>query len=281
MPRGLAATADHGAEEVGDSVAPGSCSCSLPRRLPPPLAQPNVEVSIDAGMSAREIAQAWMHAGVQLFAAIVAAGRGPRIHLVCAEAELPYQRPPASTPQPGPPRCARAWSCRIGTWWWPRALTRRLPDWAEGLSNVAVLRTAADAGRRRERPATMTRLTVGGGGFIGLEVAATARDLGESVDVLESAPRLPMRSVSPELAGHVLQRPRASGIELRLGMALGGFEVEGGRLRARTVDGSRLVCVESVNAPVHHMAARKQIEAHLSPAPEAACGLSGPLRSSV
>jgi NADPH-dependent 2,4-dienoyl-CoA reductase/sulfur reductase-like enzyme len=36
------------------------------------------------------------HAGAQLCNALAAAGLGPRVHLVCAERVLPYQRPPLS-----------------------------------------------------------------------------------------------------------------------------------------------------------------------------------------
>jgi glycine/D-amino acid oxidase-like deaminating enzyme len=36
------------------------------------------------------------HAGGQLCAALAAEGLGPRVHLVCEEPELPYQRPPLS-----------------------------------------------------------------------------------------------------------------------------------------------------------------------------------------
>lgn len=217
------------------------------------------------------------HAGVQLCAGLVAAGLGSRVHLVGEEPELPYQRPPLSKtflkspaeglqlhraeswfdeagitlhradPAVAIDRVGRRVTLRSG-----RQLpyghlvlatgtrARHLPHLPAGLSNVAVLRTAADAVRFRERLPAMTRLTVVGGGFIGLEVAATARALGKEVEVLESAPRLLMRSVSPELAGHVLQTHRDSGIVLRLGVAVGTFEVEGDRLRALTVDGERL-----------------------------------------
>jgi 3-phenylpropionate/trans-cinnamate dioxygenase ferredoxin reductase component len=36
------------------------------------------------------------HAGVQLCSALAAAGQGARVHLVCEEPVLPYQRPPLS-----------------------------------------------------------------------------------------------------------------------------------------------------------------------------------------
>lgn len=80
-----------------------------------------------------------------------------------------------------------------------------------------------------------------GGGFIGLEIAATARALGKQVTVLEAAPRLLLRSVSQELADHVLQTHRASGIDLRLGVSVDDFEVRDGRLVALSVDGQREV----------------------------------------
>jgi 3-phenylpropionate/trans-cinnamate dioxygenase ferredoxin reductase subunit len=116
---------------------------------------------------------------------------------------------------------------------------RKLPHLPDGLSNVAVLRTAADAAWWRERLPAKHRLTVVGGGFIGLEVAATVRALGKDVEVLESAPRLLLRSVSPELADHVFQVHRVSGMHLRLGVGVGGFEIAGDRLRALAVDGVR------------------------------------------
>lgn len=235
------------------------------------------------------------HAAAQLCAALVTAGQGARVHLVCDEAELPYQRPPLSksflksaqeevqlhrgeawfseagiTLHRADPavaidrtrRCLRLRSGRelgyahlvlaTGT----RA--RRLPHLPDGLANVAVLRSAADAQRLRTLLHAAQRLTVLGGGFIGLEIAATARALGKAVTVLESAPRLLMRSVSPELAEHVLQTHGDAGIALRLGVAVGGFEVEGDRLVALTVDGQRepveLVVLSVGAVPEHALA---------------------------
>ena len=116
---------------------------------------------------------------------------------------------------------------------------RTLPQLRAGLANVAALRSAADAARLRALLEAAQHLTVLGGGFIGLEIAATARALGKAVTVLESAPRLLARSVSPELAEHVLQTHRASGIDLRLGVTTGAFDVAGERLVALEVNGVR------------------------------------------
>ena len=216
------------------------------------------------------------HAAVQLCAGLVAAGQGARVHLVCEEAELPYQRPPLSkaylksADEALQAHRAESWyidagitvhradpaiaidrerhsvRLRSGTElpWATLVLAtgtraRRLPHLPEALSNVAVLRTAADAQRLRTLLDATQHLTVLGGGFIGLEIAGTARAAGKAVTVLEAAPRLLMRSVSPEVADHVLRTHRASGIDLRLGVAAGSFEFEADRLVALTVDGRR------------------------------------------
>lgn len=216
------------------------------------------------------------HAGAQLCAALADAKQGARVHLVCEEAELPYHRPPLSksflkTPTEEPmPHRAEAWFATAGITvhrgdravaidraqrrvtlasgaelpyrWLVLAVgarARQLPGLHADLANVAILRTADDARRLRTLFDAAQRVTLVGGGFIGLEIAATARALGKDVTVLESAPRLLQRSVSPELSAHVLQTHRDAGIDVRLGVAVGGFEVEGDRVAALHVDGRR------------------------------------------
>lgn len=216
------------------------------------------------------------HAAAQLCSGLATAGQGARVHLVCAEPDLPYQRPPLSktylkqvqeslqvqrgelwfaeagiTLHRGDPAVALDRERRVVRLRSGRELAyarvvlatgahaRRLPHLSDGLSNVAVLRSAEDAQRLRALLHEASRVTVLGGGFIGLEIAATAHALGKAVSVLEAAPRLLMRSVSPEIAEHVLNTHRAAGIDIRLGVAAGGFEVEDGRLVALTVDGKR------------------------------------------
>ena len=216
------------------------------------------------------------HAGAALCGALVAAGLGSAIHFVCAEAELPYQRPPLSkaflkSPQEALQplrveswyvdagirlhrgdaavaiaRAAKTITLRSGAvlpYAWlvlaTGATARSLPGLAPTLANVAVLRSAADASSLRSRLEAAPSVTVLGGGFIGLEIAATARALGKAVTVLEAAPRLLQRSVSPELAEHVLNTHRANEIDIRLGVTLGEPEVVGDRLAALTVNGMR------------------------------------------
>ena len=216
------------------------------------------------------------HAGVQICSALAAAGLGSRTHLVCDEAELPYQRPPLSKAflkNPGEAlqwhrgeawfaeagitlhrgtaataidRAAKTVTLRSGAllpYGWlvlaTGAAARTLPTLPPTLANVAALRSAADALRLRGLLEAAQRVTVLGGGFIGLEIAATANALGKAVTVLESAPRLLQRSVSPELAEHVLATHRAGGIDVRPGVTVSDFVIEGDRLAALSVNGRR------------------------------------------
>src|SRR2546423_570207 len=66
---------------------------------------------------------------------------------------------------------------------------RRLAAPGTELPGVHVLRTLADADRIRAECAPGGRMVIIGGGYIGLEVAATARGLGLEVTVLEMAER--------------------------------------------------------------------------------------------
>ncbi|CAN7729417.1 FAD-dependent oxidoreductase [Variovorax sp. LjRoot290] len=209
------------------------------------------------------------HAAAQFCAGMAEAGQGARVHLVCEEPDLPYQRPPLSKSFLKRPDEA-AQSIR-GEAWYPEAgielhlgtaaeaidrearvvrlaggrslpygvvvlatgtRARVLPGLPSGLSNVVLLRTAADARALRTHLGEARQVVVLGGGFIGLEIAATAQALGRQVTVLEAAPRLLSRSLSPEMAEHVLLSHRAAGVDIRLGEKVSDFEVAQARLRA-------------------------------------------------
>lgn len=90
----------------------------------------------------------------------------------------------------------------------PRRLS--LPG-AEG-PNTMVLRTLDDAARIRAALGPGRRLAVIGGGFIGLELAASARRLGTEVTVVEALPRLLTRGVPAEIAAVLEARHRAEGV---------------------------------------------------------------------
>ncbi|MCA0244893.1 MAG: FAD-dependent oxidoreductase [Proteobacteria bacterium] len=110
----------------------------------------------------------------------------------------------------------------------PRPLT--LPGAAA--PNVLALRTRADAeaiaaGLQACRAQGLP-LVVIGGGFIGLEVAATARKLGVAVTVLEMAPRLLGRVLVPQLSDWYAELHRGHGVEVQLGVGVQAIEQQGG-----------------------------------------------------
>jgi len=97
---------------------------------------------------------------------------------------------------------------------------RLLPGVPQGAPGVFYLRTFDDTLALRAALPGMQRAVVLGGGFIGLEIAATLQGLGKQVTVLESAPRLLARALSPEMASHLLQAHRDKGLDVRLDQAV-------------------------------------------------------------
>ncbi len=111
------------------------------------------------------------------------------------------------------------------------------------LAGVLDLRSLGDAHRLREALAEARRVVVVGGGFIGLEVAATARARGCEVTVLEAADRLMSRALSPAMSAHFLAVHERAGIEVRLGVLAQAIVGEEGRARGVLLsDGDVLGC---------------------------------------
>ena len=220
------------------------------------------------------------HAAAALCAALSDAGQGKRVHLVSAEDDLPYQRPPSSksflknNDEPIAPHKSAVWYAQEGiqTHLGDPAVfidrearkvllhsglslnyqhlilatgtrARTLNALPPSLLNVHFLRNAAHARNFRKRLSEMVaagrQLTVLGGGFIGLELAASARQIGLKVTVLEMAPRLLGRSVSSLLAKHVLTHHLSMGTKLQIGASIEGFELNGSKLLSMQVNGKR------------------------------------------
>lgn len=109
---------------------------------------------------------------------------------------------------------------------------------------VHTLRTLADAEALRAELRRGRRLAVVGAGFVGAEVASTARALGVEVTLVDLT-RVPLERVLGVEVGELLAgRYRRHGIDLRLGAGLGGFLAdEEGRVRGlELVDGSEIAC---------------------------------------
>src|SRR5215213_1090002 len=95
------------------------------------------------------------------------------------------------------------------------------------LSGVHYLRTIDDALAIQRDLTPNTRLLVVGGGWIGLETAASARKRGAEVTIVEATDQLCSRVLPKGLANYLLDRHRAQGVEVHLGatvMALQGAD---------------------------------------------------------
>lgn len=104
------------------------------------------------------------------------------------------------------------------------ARARPLPvPGAAGNPAVHLLRTMEDAAALKAQLAARPRVVVVGGGLIGLEVAASARQLGSAVTVVEAMPRLMARNVPPVVSGWMAALHREHGVDLLLGAEVQGI----------------------------------------------------------
>jgi len=92
------------------------------------------------------------------------------------------------------------------------------------------LRTSADAERLKSRLGKGRRLVIVGGGYVGLEAAASARALATEVVLLERLDRVLKRVASKPLSAFFTERHRAAGVDIRLGVEVSAFEDGGVRL---------------------------------------------------
>jgi 3-phenylpropionate/trans-cinnamate dioxygenase ferredoxin reductase component len=110
-----------------------------------------------------------------------------------------------------------------------------------------VLRTAEDALALRERLTPGASLLVVGAGFIGCEVAATARQLGCEVTVTAYDAEPMLRPLGPELGAAMKAHHEAHGVTFHLGQGVKEFHADGVTL----ADGTRLtadVVIEAVGS---------------------------------
>jgi 3-phenylpropionate/trans-cinnamate dioxygenase ferredoxin reductase subunit len=123
------------------------------------------------------------------------------------------------------------------------ARARRLPAPGADLEGVHALRTADDAEALKAHLIAGHRLIVVGGGYVGLEVAASARALGVEVTVIEREPRLLARVAGEALSGFFHAYHGARGVRFVLGGSVTAIEGTDGRAAAVILDhGERLPC---------------------------------------
>lgn len=111
------------------------------------------------------------------------------------------------------------------------------------LPDVLYLRTLDESEVLRQRMPDKKHVVVIGAGFIGLEFAATARGKGLEVDVVELAPRVMARAVTPEISNYFHDRHTAAGIRMHYGVRATEIEAEGDRVTGVALsNGQTLPC---------------------------------------
>ncbi|MFC3206454.1 NAD(P)/FAD-dependent oxidoreductase [Aquamicrobium soli] len=118
---------------------------------------------------------------------------------------------------------------------------RLLPLPGSDLAGVLSLRSIGDARLIRELSGAAGEVVILGGGFIGLEIAATLTLGGRKVTVVEAVDRLLGRAVAPAIGSHVRQRLEAMGVRILTGTTVARLEGENGHvIAAITASGERL-----------------------------------------
>ena len=97
----------------------------------------------------------------------------------------------------------------------PRPLQAKGVQDAARLGNLHYLRTVGDVDRIHRQFQPGFRMVLIGGGYVGLEVAAAAREHGMHVTVLEAMPRVLARVTVPEISAFYERVHREAGVEIR------------------------------------------------------------------
>lgn len=168
------------------------------------------------------------------------------IALISAETSPPYERPPLSKDTSGAPKLIRpvgsyadaGIALMLGKLVTEIGLKKKLVKLCSGeilkydqlllatgasarlfptLEGCLTLRTDLDAQVILGHVKRGARVGIIGGGFIGLELAANARQLGADVTVIEAASRLLSRAVPQDIASVVQRRHESEGVNLLIG----------------------------------------------------------------
>jgi 3-phenylpropionate/trans-cinnamate dioxygenase ferredoxin reductase component len=123
------------------------------------------------------------------------------------------------------------------------ARARKLPIDGADLEGVLELRTAADAERLKAALGPGKRLAVIGGGYIGLEAAASARALGAEVVVIEREARLLPRVAGGDLSAFFHHYHEGKGVVFEVARQVEAITGEAGHVTGvRLSDGRTLPC---------------------------------------
>jgi 3-phenylpropionate/trans-cinnamate dioxygenase ferredoxin reductase subunit len=120
------------------------------------------------------------------------------------------------------------------------ASPRRLPFMPSNSRRIVTLRSHDDAVAIRGSLGQGRRLAIVGAGFIGLELAASARKAGTAVTLVEGLPRVLSRGVPDVIATRIAARHIAEGVDLRCGVSITGIEETPDEAVIVLADGDRI-----------------------------------------
>ncbi|MGB8327851.1 MAG: FAD-dependent oxidoreductase [Steroidobacteraceae bacterium] len=221
------------------------------------------------------------HGGAQAAIALRQGGLSGSVVMISAETELPYERPPLSKDYLAGEKTFDHMLLRPAGFWREHRVETllgrrviavdaaahavRLADgvsleygsliWAaggyprelncpgHGLAGIHCIRVRADTDAIRAELASIRRVAVIGGGYIGLEAAAVLTKLGKQVVVLEALDRVLARVTGPDLSRFYEAEHRAHGVEVRTGVGVEELLGTGGRIA-----GVRLASGETIAA---------------------------------
>jgi 3-phenylpropionate/trans-cinnamate dioxygenase ferredoxin reductase subunit len=116
---------------------------------------------------------------------------------------------------------------------------RRLPD-TPSSENVFTLRSLRDSQSIKQALGASARMLVVGAGFIGAEAAASARQLGKEVLMVEASPVPLSRALGHEVGEIYASIHRAKGVDVRTGTTVQKWHTAGSRINGVTLsDGGR------------------------------------------
>lgn len=223
------------------------------------------------------------HAGVQLIANLSMLGYAGSVVLLSEEHELPYERPPLSKDasaevgaEPARLRNADYWASspadlRLGQAvihvdrehrfvtladgeqvgyqhlvWAAGGSARRVDLAGADTANVLTLRSLGDARRLKQFARPGARVAVVGGGYVGLEVAASMTKQGARVTVVEAQDRLLPRVTGTDVSNYLFDLHSARGVSIVLKAQVTGIGLDGDMASAVHLDDGRTLDVDCI-----------------------------------